>query len=617
MKAKVALVVFSMASTVWARERWRGQVEVPQYEKECWSSYADWEYKPKYGYLDSIEKARAGDAEAKFCFAKYCSAGHDENHVEVPRDAKKAGALLLASAEGGFGPAEYAMVGMIMLDHRGDEYRNRFLGWLDCRGFQNESGESYLGMRVRNAGYYGCRHSEVSNAVAKAMPYLRRAQQHGVPLTENYFKRIQIMVRGYEQRERRSALNVALSEAAQAGDARRAEALKQKIADLEVCMRNDLEECRRMDDDERRESEEKLKIKEAESRRRDLENELRGAGVDKPFVQFNELEKISYEDCLAKAKEGFAPAYYWLAFYFKEGKQVERDPAMAYKFLAKAADMKCPAACYTVAQLHESWSLVDEDPQLFRRLLHGRNGRRPSRGGGRDFSWEIPELTGECSLTNDVVTSFVLNLYREAQQGGLSYATNDIARLEASIAACKERIAKAKDAAREKELADRARRDNTQRALGLLAADDGESKYVENAMGEAARRQFVGRVRSRMAQTAPDVNSNYVAAVKSVEARFKVALIDMTNAARWSSGWKAGNGRSCILIFLPGGMFGQRMGYYEKYDAEGRLVMISKDRADFEELKALDSELSDKSRSRSDEAAVGQMNLKSLLTEKH
>lgn len=64
-------------------------------------------------------------------------------------------------------------------------------------------------------------------------------------------------------------------------------------------------------------------------------------------------------------------------------------------------------------------------------------------------------------------------------------------------------------------------------------------------------------------------------------------------------------------------MFGQRMGYYEKYDAEGRLVMISKDRADFEELKALDSELSDKSRSRSDEAAVGQMNLKSLLTEKH
>lgn len=203
------------------------------------------------------------------------------------------------------------------------------------------------------------------------------------------------------------------------------------------------------------------------------------------------------------------------------------------------------------------------------------------------------------------------------QKGGLSYATNDIARLEASIAACKERIAKAKGAAREKELADRARRDNTQRALGLLAADDGESKYVENAVGEAARRQFVGRVRSRMTQTAPDVNSNYVAAVKSVEARFKVALIDMTNAARWSSGWKAGNGRSCILIFLPGGMFGQRMGYYEKYDAEGRLVMISKDRADFEELKALDSELSDKSRSRSDEAAVGQMNLKSLLTEKH
>ena len=105
MKAKVALVVFSMAATVLAWARWREQVEVPRYERECWGNYADWKYKPKYGYLASIENARAGDAEAKFCFAKYCSEGRDENNEKVPQDAKKAGALLLASAEGGFGPA--------------------------------------------------------------------------------------------------------------------------------------------------------------------------------------------------------------------------------------------------------------------------------------------------------------------------------------------------------------------------------------------------------------------------------------------------------------------------------------------------------------------------------
>lgn len=49
-----------------------------------------------------------------------------------------------------------------------------------------------------------------------------------------------------------------------------------------------------------------------------------------------------------------------------------------------------------------------------------------------------------------------------------------------------------------------------------------------------------------------------------------------------NSKWKIGEGLSCIKYCASDGV------YYEKYDAEGRLVKISGCRSDFEELKAVD-----------------------------
>ena len=309
---------------------------------------------PKYGYIESIEKAKLGDAEAKFCFAKYCSEGVDENGTKIPQDAKKAGKLLLESAEAGFGPAEYAMVGMMT---RSDGSMDRIGLRPYC--FQDQSGKRELGLYL---GWW--KYTVVSNAVAKAMPYLRRAQKHGVPLTENYFKRIDLMVRGYEQRERKESLNVELGKAAQNGDAKQVEVTKEKIAAL-----------------------------------------------------------LS---------------------------EMQRDEA---------------------AQEHM-------------------------------------------------------------------------------------------DAAERK------------------AHAEAEAKESETAAAEEARRQCLAQQEywADWPRSVPEGGSNYVAAVKEIEERFKVALVEMSKSPKW----KVGEGRSCIKYSASDGV------YFEKYDADGRLVLVSNERSDFEELKAFD-----------------------------
>lgn len=568
MRRMVFLFVLAVVVTGWSQGLRRcSDCNVPKSERDCWGSYANWRYKPKYGYVESIEKERAGDAEAKFCFARYCSQGKDENDVKIPKDEKRAGELLQASAEAGFGPAQYAMAGMII------EYET----YMDRIGiyppsFQNNSGKRNLGMLVGH-GLYD-KYAVVSNAVAKAMPYLRRAQKHGVPLTENYFKRLELMVRGCEQRERKVALNAELSDVAQKGDAKLVNSVKERIALLENEMSCDQQVLLKMDAEDRHAQEEARKSKEETERKRAQEERLCGAGIVKPFVPFNELERLSYEDCLAKAKENSASAYYWLAFYFAEGKQVEKDQSSAYKFLAKSSDMKYPQACYTVAQLHELWSLEDEDGCNVRDDEVRR--RFPSVG----FRWNVPELKGNRCLTNEVATSFVLNLYRDALKGGLLFATNDIARVEKNIAACKGRISKAEAEARTK-------RDKAQKALELLVDGDGvseaakaEDQDAEHAAAEEAeqQRRALREYWADWPRNVREGSSNYVAAVKAIEGRFNVALVDMNGTPKW----KVGEGRSCIKYSASDGV------YFEKYDADGRLVLVSNERSDFEELKAFD-----------------------------
>lgn len=79
-------------------------------------------------------------------------------------------------------------------------------------------------------------------------------------------------------------------------------------------------------------------------------------------------------------------------------------------------------------------------------------------------------------------------------------------------------------------------------------------------------------------RSVPEGGSNYVAAVKEIEERFKVALVKMSKSPKW----KVGEGRSCIKYSASDGVS------YEKYDADGRLVLVSNERSDFEELKAFD-----------------------------
>ena len=570
----VSLIVLVVAATAWSQGLRRpSECKVPKCESDCWGSCADWRYKPKYGYIESIEKARAGDAEARFCFAKYCSCGTDESGVKIPRDAKKAGRLLLESATAGFGPAEYAIAGMIT----GYETSMDRIS-IYTSSFQSEAGKRNLGMLLGN-GFFD-KYVVVSNAVDAAMPYLRRAQKHGVPLTENYFRRLELLVRGCEQRERKVALNVELSEAAQKGDTKLIESAKAKLVALAAEMERDAQVLLKMDAEDRQTQEEvwkaRAKAEEAEreaKRKSEQEEQLRGAGVVKPFVPFNELEKMPYDECLNKAKENSAKAYYWLAFYFGEGKQVEKDGSSAYKFLAKSAEMKYPEACYTAAQLHELWSLQNE---------HGWNVRDEKvkeRFPDIEMSWNVPELKNRC-LTNTVATSFVLDFYREALKGGLTYATNDIARLETNIAACKGRISKAEAEARTK-------RDKAQKALELLVDGDGvseaakaEDQDAEHAAAEEAeqQRRALREYWADWPRNVREGSSNYVAAVKAIEGRFNVALVDMNGTPKW----KVGEGRSCIKYSASDGV------YFEKYDADGRLVLVSNERSDFEELKAFD-----------------------------
>lgn len=73
-------------------------------------------------------------------------------------------------------------------------------------------------------------------------------------------------------------------------------------------------------------------------------------------------------------------------------------------------------------------------------------------------------------------------------------------------------------------------------------------------------------------------SSNYVAIVEAVEDEFKVSLVDMSKKPKW----KVGEGRSCIKYCCSDGI------YFAKYDADGRLVLVSGNRSDFEELRAFD-----------------------------
>ena len=198
-------------------------------------------------------------------------------------------------------------------------------------------------------------------------------------------------------------------------------------------------------------------------------------GVTMPIIPliipFDEKDKIKYEDAVERAKKNDAEAFYWLAYYFLSREEgVERNCEAAGKFLQKAVDACNAKACYLAGLYHECYSLVDEYNRslLFANGLIQGNERfeiqrvLQSAGidGPRSISLQMPKRddsntaqtyrprlliqrdnTINCCCTNEVATEFVIGLYSTAVKGGLSYATNDIARLKRTIAKCRERIA--------------------------------------------------------------------------------------------------------------------------------------------------------------------------------
>ena len=226
-------------------------------------------------------------------------------------------------------------------------------------------------------------------------------------------------------------------------------------------------------------------------------------GVTTPLIPFDEKAKIKYEDAVERAKKNDPEAFYWLAYYFLKGEGVEENREVAGKFLQKAVDAGDPKACYLVGLHHAYISLVDESGQNgfggWNKLLPERDCDEtatvvcdakmnyrigslqiPSGNGSEDatpsakllHSRSLLSRIAEHCFTNDVATGYVLGLYSKAVEGGLSYATNDIVRLNMAIAKCRERIA-------ERTAAENAAKENGALALALLEGEDAGREKVE------------------------------------------------------------------------------------------------------------------------------------------
>ena len=204
-------------------------------------------------------------------------------------------------------------------------------------------------------------------------------------------------------------------------------------------------------------------------------------GVTAPFVPFDEKDKIKYEDAVERAKKNDPEAFYWLAYYFLNGDGVEKNVESAGKFLQKAVASRNANACYLTGLYHYGYSLKNEHGHIlyYDGSHRGNNTERlisqkeqdniygvlkDARMFGGISSLQIPdqEIGNQqvhhnpptntpdirrrgkskmnCCFTNDIATGYVIGLFQTAAEGGLTYATNDIARLKFTIAKCRERI---------------------------------------------------------------------------------------------------------------------------------------------------------------------------------
>ena len=217
------------------------------------------------------------------------------------------------------------------------------------------------------------------------------------------------------------------------------------------------------------------------------------SGVTAPLIPFEEKDKIKYEDAVERAKNNDAEAFYWLAYYFAKGENVTQDRGASGKFLQRAADVGSAKANYLIALHHEWFTLKGADgtflgnnygssDELKGLSYYALIGLRPLIDMDSFRKPEAPKGVSAAQwycCTNEIVSQFVVDLYSAAVNGGLVYATNDIARLKQTIAKCRERIA-----------LENAAQVNSEAALKLLREGDSKKSGArEREQQEEERKQ--------------------------------------------------------------------------------------------------------------------------------
>jgi len=313
------------------------------------------------------------------------------------------------------------------------------------------------------------------------------------------------------------------------------------------------------------------KQKEKEQAQRELEkverelrlSQLRRAGIDEPFVPFNEIGKMEYAVALEKAKENDATAYYWLAYYFSKGDGVERDGKSAWKFLTKAGELGSPAANYVMGQVHECESFDGIEARDLNEQYYGRWSM---------YRFHADNKQRWCA-TNAVAVALVESLYTKAAEGGLFYATNDTARFQKKIEMQCEKIARKVEEERKRDEA-------AAKALALLDGTTHEELEKEKEEIEKQKKEeAVEEAERALWSTWPEdfhwMDTNIV---KMCEEEFQVVFLGADNG-----GWVKG----CGKCFIEGNGSGRRTIYgsqWKKMDANGELLRAG-NREDFEEYR--------------------------------
>ena len=317
-------------------------------------------------------------------------------------------------------------------------------------------------------------------------------------------------------------------------------------------------------------------------------------GVTIPFVPFNAKDKIKYEETIERAERNDSKAFYWLAYYFAKGESVDRDGDSALKFLKKAVDANDPVACYTFGLLLENDALQNED---------GRSvgDRETERGFGnlhfnlRPFgaaAWYTPvSRNGNKCLTNKVAVAHVESLYQKAVDGGLSYATNDIARLHRKVAECERRIT-------QKKIEQETRIANAEKAKALIrdTKEEDEKRHEEETGKQDDNRKRWERFRRereywRSWPIGIDSDTlNHL--IADVEKKFNCIFIPDISSTTNTNTWFCARGKNLVFSIDSDRVSGDVICTFQKINSEGHIVAwgFHENRTDLEEFRHFEAE---------------------------